>query len=125
MNFSVDPTSDLPLFAQLARQLREAVLSGEWDPDRPLPSVRALVALLRVNPQTVLRAYEELERDGLIERRQGRGTFVRREGLEEAGERRREEVLHELRRLAARARSLGVPTEVIAAAVEEGTAEAG
>ena len=123
MSFSLDPRDDLPLYAQLARQLREAVTAGEWPEGRPLPSVRTLVGLLKVNPQTVLRAYRELEEEGLIERRQGQGTFVRPEAVEAAAEARRREVLDELGRLAAHAQDLGVPEEVIVRAVkkEKGT----
>lgn len=115
----LDAGSDLPLYAQLARQLREAVVSGGWDPARPLPSVRTLVALLRVNPQTVLRAYRELEEEGLIERRQGQGTFVRPEAIQAAAAARRREVLSELGRLAERARALGIGDAEIVAAVTD------
>jgi len=113
----LDPKKDLPLYAQLARQLREAVVSGQWDANQPLPSVRSLVALLRINPQTVLRAYRALEEEGLIERRQGQGTFVRGEALQAAAAARRQEVLHDLAHLAARARELGLSQEQIEKAV--------
>jgi GntR family transcriptional regulator len=82
------------------------------------------VSLLKVNPQTVLRAYSELEAEGLIDRRQGQGTFVVPSALEEAARERQREVLRELRRLAALARQLGVDDAAIAtAAALEGERE--
>ncbi|NOZ79507.1 MAG: GntR family transcriptional regulator [Acidobacteria bacterium] len=118
-SFSLDPRDDLPLYAQLARQLREAVTAGRWPAGRPLPSVRTLVGLLKVNPQTVLRAYRELEEEGLVEPRQGQGTFVRTEAVEAAAEARRRELLEDIERLARQARDLGVPEEVIVQAVRK------
>ena len=123
LRFHLDPQDDLPLYSQLARQLRQAIASGQLTHDRRLPSVRALVSLLRINHQTVLRAYEELEREGLIERRQGQGTYVVPEALEEATRQRQREALAELQRLAKVARELGVDEKEIAAAVKPGTAK--
>ncbi len=122
MQFHLDSHDDLPLYSQLARQLREAIAAGQLTADRPLPSVRALVSLLKVNHQTVLRAYGELEAEGLVERRQGQGTFVVPEALAEATLKRRLEVLAELQHLATFARRLGVGEEEIAAAVAPLTA---
>jgi len=108
MHFHLNPRDDLPLYAQLARQLRQAIATGQWSPEQPLPSVRALVGLLGVNQQTVLKAFAELEAEGLIERRQGQGTFVIPGASEGEAKRRRLEVLTELSRLAALARDLGI-----------------
>ena len=118
MRFHLDPHDDLPLYSQLARQLRQAIASGQLAGDRRLPSVRALVSLLKVNHQTVLRAYGELEAQGLIERRQGQGTFVVLEALEEATRQRRQAVLAELQQLATIAHELGIDSDEIQAAVQ-------
>ena len=123
MRFHLDPQDDLPLYSQLARQLRQAIASGQLAHDRSLPSVRALASLLRINHQTVLRAYGELEGEGLIERRQGQGTYVVPEALAEATRQRQREVLAELRRLAAVARELGIDEKEIAAASRPEAAE--
>jgi DNA-binding transcriptional regulator YhcF (GntR family) len=123
MRFHIDSRDDLPLYAQLTRQLRQAIAAGQWPAEQPLPSVRNLVSLLKVNPQTVLRAYSDLEAEGLIERRQGQGTFVVPSALQKAARERQREVLRELHRLAALARQLGVDAGAIAAALsveEEG-----
>jgi GntR family transcriptional regulator len=72
----IDPRSATPLYAQIADRLRVAIVSGELDAGADLPSVRALATKLRVNPATVVQAYRDLEREGLVVMRQGAGTFV-------------------------------------------------
>ena len=72
----IDPRSPTPIYAQIAARVRIAVASGELTTGDALPSVRALAGTLRVNPATVVQAYRDLERDGVVEMRQGSGTFV-------------------------------------------------
>jgi GntR family transcriptional regulator len=76
MEFQIDPTSRLPIYRQLTRQLREAVARGRVQPDERLPSVRDLSRTLVINPNTVARVYTELEREGVINTRPGLGVFV-------------------------------------------------
>jgi GntR family transcriptional regulator len=66
----------LPIYEQLVEQVRNAVARGEIEPGTKLPSVRDLAVQLKINPSTVVRAYMELERDGLCEKRRGQGTFI-------------------------------------------------
>jgi len=73
----LDPALPTPLYAQLAERLRAAIAAGELIPGEALPSVRSLAVRLRLNPGTVVQAYRDLERTGLVELRQGSGTFVR------------------------------------------------
>ena len=73
---SIDPRSPTPLYAQIADRIRVAVASGELSVGEGLPSVRALASQLRVNPATIVQAYRDLERDKIVEMRQGSGTFV-------------------------------------------------
>jgi GntR family transcriptional regulator len=73
---SIDPRSPTPLYAQIADRIRLAVASGELRHGDGLPSVRALAGQLRVNPATIVQAYRDLERDRIVEMRQGSGTFV-------------------------------------------------
>jgi GntR family transcriptional regulator len=72
----IDPRSPTPIYAQIAARVRIAVAAGDLSTGDPLPSVRALATTLRVNPATVVQAYRELERDGVVEMRQGSGTFI-------------------------------------------------
>lgn len=72
----IDPRSPTPIYAQIADRIRVAVAAGELRAGDGLPSVRGLATQLRVNPATVVQAYRELEREALVEMRQGAGTFV-------------------------------------------------
>lgn len=76
MAFHINTSSRLPLYQQLAQQIREALARGELQPGAGLPSVRQLSGELVVNPNTVARAYTELEREGLLVSRPGRGIYV-------------------------------------------------
>ena len=76
MALHVDTSSRLPIYQQLAQQIREAIARGELEPEAGLPSVRQLSRELVVNPNTVARAYTELEREGLLVSRPGRGIYV-------------------------------------------------
>ena len=76
MQFRIDPSSRQPIYRQLGDQLREAVARGKILPDERLPSVRELSRTLVVNPNTIARVYTELEREGLLNTRPGRGVFV-------------------------------------------------
>lgn len=74
--FFVDDGSVVPVYAQLREQVLAALARGDVRRGEQLPSVRDVAAALAVNPNTVNRAYAELERDGVVETRRGRGTFV-------------------------------------------------
>lgn len=76
IDFHVDRSSSVPAYAQLVRQVREAMRLGVLHSGDQLPTVRGVVAACAVNPSTVLKAYRELELSGLVEARQGAGTFV-------------------------------------------------
>jgi GntR family transcriptional regulator len=77
INFRVDSRSVVPPYLQIVQQVRQALRMGLLDVGDRLPAVREVVGATAVNPNTVLKAYRELERDGLVEARPGHGTFVR------------------------------------------------
>ena len=77
INFRVDGRSGVAPYLQIVRQVRQALRMGVLDVGDQLPSVREVVAAVAVNPNTVLKAYRDLEREGLVEARAGHGTFVR------------------------------------------------
>jgi GntR family transcriptional regulator len=77
ISFRVDGRAGVPPYLQLVRQVRQALRMGVLDVGDQLPSVREVVAEVAVNPNTVLKAYRDLEREGLVEARAGQGTFVR------------------------------------------------
>jgi GntR family transcriptional regulator len=76
MGLHISTASRVPIYQQLAQQIREAIARGELQPEANLPSVRQLSRELVVNPNTVARAYTELEREGLLVSRPGRGIYV-------------------------------------------------
>src|SRR5262252_320167 len=77
IRFRVDGRSAVPPYLQIAQQVRQALRMGVLTVGDQLPSVREVVAATAVNPNTVLKAYRDLEREGLVEARAGHGTFVR------------------------------------------------
>jgi GntR family transcriptional regulator len=77
ISFRVDGRSGVPPYLQIVRQVRQALRMGILNVGDQLPSVREVVAAVAVNPNTVLKAYRDLEREGLVEARAGQGTFVR------------------------------------------------
>ncbi len=95
MFITVDPSNDVPIFRQIVQQIKTAVAMGRLQPEEPLPSVRQLAVELAVNPNTVARAYLDLEIEGVIYKRQGAGTFVSGQGVEMSKQERRR-VLSEL-----------------------------
>jgi GntR family transcriptional regulator len=78
--FTVDPRSGVPLYLQLIEQVKRAVALGTLGPGEQLPTVKALALDLTINPNTVARAYRDLEHDGVIDTSPGRGSFVRMDG---------------------------------------------
>jgi GntR family transcriptional regulator len=76
IEFRLDPASGVPTYLQLVHQVEQALRLGYLAPGDQLPKVREVVAALAINPNTVLKAYRELEHKGLASGRPGLGTFV-------------------------------------------------
>jgi GntR family transcriptional regulator len=76
IEFHLDGRSGVATYVQIVQQVKEALRLGLLDVGDQLPTVREVVAELAINPNTVAKAYRELEREGLVVARQGRGTFV-------------------------------------------------
>jgi GntR family transcriptional regulator len=74
--FHLDPNSGVPVYRQIVDQVRGGVASGALAAGHQLPTVRQLAVDLEINPNTVVRAYRELELGGLLETEQGTGTFI-------------------------------------------------
>jgi GntR family transcriptional regulator len=77
ISFRVDGRSVTPPYLQIVQQVRQALRMGLLDVGDQLPTVREVVAETAINPNTVLKAYRDLEREGLVEARAGHGTFVK------------------------------------------------
>ena len=76
ISFRIDGRSAAPPYLQIVQQVRQALRMGVLDVGDQLPTVREVVAATAVNPNTVLKAYRDLEREGLLQARPGHGTFV-------------------------------------------------
>lgn len=106
MLIRVDPSSPVPLYDQIATAARRAIASGQIDGGDRLPPARTLAATLEVNMHTVLRAYRQLNDEGLVELRRGRGATVI--GTDPKGLARLSDTVADL---AQQARKLGVGAE--------------
>ncbi len=121
MYIEVDPKSSTPLYAQIMEQMHRAVATGVLQPGDQAPRVRDLAEDLRVNPNTVARAYRELQREGLLVAQQGSGTFVSDEA-EAIGEDEQRRILAERLEDAARlAREAGLSKEEFLKAAKSAT----
>lgn len=76
MQLYINPSDELPIFRQIIRQITDAIASGRTKAGERLPSHRELATQLVIAPLTVKKAYDELEREGLIGTQRGRGTYV-------------------------------------------------
>jgi GntR family transcriptional regulator len=114
----VDPRSGVPIYVQIVDQVRHVLGVGGLRPGERLPTVRQLAGELAVAPNTIVKAYDELQRMGLVVSRPGVGTVVA-EGVEEvARERRVEEVFERLRVLARDAAALGISEDELWASLD-------
>ena len=114
----LDARSPIPLYEQIAHELRVAIASGELAPGDGLPSVRRLASGLRINPATVVQAYRELESDGMVEMRQGAGTYVSDLGAARRARERASAARRLVRELLARGARQGISLDEIKAAVD-------
>jgi GntR family transcriptional regulator len=76
IEFQLDATSGVATYLQLVQQVHQALQLGLLEPGDQLPTAQQVVAKLAINPNTVLKAYRDLEREGLVRPRPGQGTFV-------------------------------------------------
>ncbi|WP_411677909.1 GntR family transcriptional regulator [Caproicibacter sp.] len=115
--FVLDYKSRLPIYEQLYRSITRMAAMGAMEPGEALPSVRALAQELGVNPNTVQKAYQMLERDGIIFSVQGKGSFLA--GDESAVARRKSLALEKVREAAAEAALCGVTKAEILAQISD------
>ncbi|MER7110721.1 GntR family transcriptional regulator [Streptomyces sp. NPDC000229] len=78
VEYRIDRRSGVATYLQIVQQTKQALRLGLLEPGDKLPTAREVVEATAINPNTVLKAYRELEREGLVEARRGLGTFVRR-----------------------------------------------
>ena len=118
MILTIDPASPVPMYRQLADQVIYRLASGELADGDQLPSIRSVSTALRINPNTVIKAYRELEHLGFSASHHGKGYFVTGGSLGSARASWRDRALEVLREAADRAVSVGVTPETIRKVVE-------
>jgi GntR family transcriptional regulator len=88
--FMLDPTSGVPFYRQIIKQVEMAIADGRLTNGAQLPTVRSLAVDLQINPNTVARAYNELEIRGIVNTQQGTGTFISDKKIELSDDERQE-----------------------------------
>ncbi len=119
MHFQIETTSRLPIYQQIVNQVREGVARGSLTAGERLPSVRELSKTLVVNPNTIARAYTELEREGTLLTRPGLGVFVAEPNHELTREVRQRRLIERIDHLLIEAVHLGFSDEEVRALVAE------
>jgi len=105
--FHLDLHSGVPVYRQIIDQVRGGIASGVLEPGHQLPTVRQLAVDLAINPNTVVRAYRELELGGLLETHQGTGTFISAQKLKKANAERERQLAQIVTDAVARAGAAG------------------
>ncbi|MGN1002175.1 MAG: GntR family transcriptional regulator [Oscillospiraceae bacterium] len=119
--FSINYRDPRPIYEQIMDSMRKLIISGAMAPGEKLPSVRELAQQLAINPNTIQRAYRELEREGYICSVPGKGNFVGQRHEVDTG--RREELLKTLAETARELEYLGVGRDEILRAISDGRKE--
>ena len=119
MFFEINPTNGVAIFEQIARQVKYAVANGALRAGDLIPSVRELATTLAVNPNTVARAYRDLQADGFLEPLRGEGLRVTRQALERS-RKHRTKLLHDrIRMVVVEAKQSGITEEEFYALVND------
>ncbi len=118
MLWNIDFRDKRPIYEQIVSGMENEIIRGIMTPDEPLPSVRSLAMELSINPNTIQKAYRQLESDGYTYSVPGRGSFVR--NVEGVREMKRKEMIRRIIDLIRQARELGISDKEIEEAVKGG-----
>jgi GntR family transcriptional regulator len=119
IKFQLDLKSGVPFYRQIIDQVKSSIATGSLEPGDRLPTVRQLSVDLSINPNTVSRAYTELELTGLVETQMGSGTFVGRQKVEQDDVERRRILEQLCQEMLSRASTHGFTLEEILASLEQ------
>jgi GntR family transcriptional regulator len=117
--FLLNPNSGVPLYLQLQQQFQQRILAGQLHDGAQLPSVRELSAELHVNPLTVVKVYQNLEKEGFVETRRGVGTYVSHQSPALKMDARRRQIGPAVEQLVVEALHLGLDEKEIHSLVSE------
>ncbi|WP_017187331.1 GntR family transcriptional regulator [Alkalibacillus haloalkaliphilus] len=119
MHILLNPTSNKPIYEQIIQQVKERILQGVVVAGDKVPSVRELSAQLTVNPNTVSKAYKELEREGIFVTFRGKGTFISEDVHELVQEREVKLLKEQTEKLVQSAKQAGVSKEEMKQWIDE------
>lgn len=108
---NIDSRSSRPIYEQIIDEIKENILKGILNPGDRLPSVRKMSAMISVNPNTVSKAYAELERQKVIETIQGKGTYVSSHYKPQIEEDRMNKLMEDFKKIVVEAHYLGIKKE--------------
>ncbi len=121
MLWNIDFRDKRPIYEQIVSGIESEIIRGIIKPDEPLPSVRSLAMELSINPNTIQKAYRQLEADGYTYSVPGRGSFV--SNVEGVKEMKRKEMLQRIASLIQEARELGISDKEIKEAIKGGVTD--
>ncbi len=119
LHLQLDPRSGIPAYRQLMDQVKYYIAGGTLRPGDQLPSIRELASALAVNPTTVVRVYTELEREGVLEMRHGKGAYVALQSPGLAPAEQDQAIRRSARQLALEASQLGIAAGRVVQVVRE------
>ena len=119
MNIHISSNNGIPIYLQIVQQMRYLVASGRLRPGDEIPPIRTLAEQLLINPNTVARAYRELEQAGVLTKRRGAGTYVAEGGSPLSPEARRKILAERADALVTEAGQLGISIDEVLALVAE------
>ncbi len=116
--FKVDESRGIPIYQQIVEGFKRDILAGTWPPDAKLPSIRDLALELKVNPNTIARAFQDLEGQGVIYFKRGLGAFVSPQSREDRMKQAKQELAEHLRQLVTLARQFGITPDELKSMLE-------
>jgi len=119
LHFQIDPHSGIPVYRQMMNQVKYYVAAGVLKTGDQLPSIRELARAVAVNPTTVVKAYNELHHEGVIEMKHGKGVFIVESAPGMTDEERAESLRRLAKHLAVEAKQMGAPEELTLRVVRE------
>ena len=119
LHFQIDPRSGLPVYRQLMDQIKYYVASGGLKPGDQLPSIRDMATRASVNPTTVVKGCTELQHEGLVEMKHGKGAFIAASSSSRSDEERRKLIGQLAKQLVIEAKQLGASQTLVEEVVRE------
>ncbi len=119
LHFQIDPRSGLPVYRQLMDQIKYYVASGGLRSGDQLPSIRDLAVRASVNPTTVVKCYTELQHEGVVEMKHGKGAFVAASSSELSDAERRKILMQLAQQLVVEAKQLGAAQDLVESVVRD------